>query len=214
MHLTIINGSPRGIHGNSEIIARWFLESLSEKMSVHLFHAAKIHDHEKIVSQIRDDQMILVVFPLYIDSVPYVLKALLEKLSTRKRALRNVSIYYVVQCGFPGGNHCRAVEKYLEYFSSYMGFNDMGTAIRPALEGLRLRPESKRKDLRQIFLSLANDIEAGLPFNMEDLKQLIPYEKPPVEITSNKHFNYGGPYFDRLLKENNSFEKRFNQPYR
>lgn len=213
MKLTIINGSPRGKKSNSKVIAEWIKNPISNKMDVDTYYAAQIKNHKEIISSLENNQTILIVFPLYTDSVPYVLKVLLEEMDPLKHKMNNINIYYVVHSGFMGGAHCRAVEKYLVYFSKYMGFNYCGTAIKPSSEGLRMIPEFLLVKTRKLFEKLSIDIISEKPFNKNTLAKLIPFETPKGATKKILKSGVGRGYFNSLLKHNGSYAKRYDRPY-
>ncbi len=214
MKLTIINASPRGKHSNSNTIAKWYIDHLSDEINIDLFHAYMLKDHDKFIASLTNNQTILIIFPLYTDSIPYVLKVLIEKLDLVKDDLNGIQIYFTTHSGFMGGKHCRAIESYLSYVSNYMGFQYMGTAIRPSSEGFRMFPDIMINKPRKLFRILANDIKDGKPFNQKTLDKLIPFETPSFILRQFFKLGIGYKYFNDLLKENNSYDKRLNRPYK
>lgn len=213
MKLITINGSPRGVKSNSNVIINWIKEALDEKIEMSLFYALNRESYTEAIDSINDNDVILIVFPLYVDSMPYVLKAFMEAMDSIANTKKNVKIYYVVQSGFGGANHCRFVEKYLVYFAKYMGFEYMGTAIKPSGEGLRLMPPNMLKHTRSIFQELANDISKAIPFNPESLRKLIGFEKPGFLYKVLIRLGLGNFYFRSKLKKSGKFKERYFGPY-
>ena len=214
MNLAVINGSPRGIKSNSNLIASWFMESLKDDMTITVHHAAKLSLHKSIAQSISSAQSLLIVFPLYTDSVPYVLKALLEEMELYKAKYQGINTYFVVQSGFGGAKHCRAVESYLEYATELLGMNYMGTAIRPSSEGLRLFPPAWTKKPKLLFARLAQDIRNSESFDASTLNKLIPYETPKWYMKLALKLGLGDMYFKSQQRRNKVFHKRFHQPYK
>ena len=214
MNLTIINGSPRGIKSNSNLIASWFSEALEDQMTITLHHAAKTSLHQEIAKSIKQDHSLLIVFPLYTDSVPYVLKALLEEMELHKHQYHDINVYFVVQSGFGGAKHSRAVEAYLQLASKLLGMNYMGTAIRPSSEGLRLYPPAWTQKPQTLFHELADDIKQGIPFNKDTLAKLIPYETPPWHLKLAIRLGLGDMYFKNQQRRHKVFKQRYRRPYK
>lgn len=187
--------------------------ALPEDTERIIHYATKTSLHQDIVKSIQSDQTLLIVFPLYTDSVPYVLKELLEQMEPLKHQFAGAKVYYIVQSGFSGGKHSRAVEQYLILASKLLGLTYMGTAIRPSSEGLRLMPESMLKATKKRFEELTEDIVNQQPFNSETLDQLIPYETPSWWMKLAIRLGLGNIYFNSQLRKNNAKSRRYHNPY-
>jgi NAD(P)H-dependent FMN reductase len=187
--------------------------ALPEDTERVIHYATKISLHSDIVKSIQSDQTLLIVFPLYTDSVPYVLKELLEQMEPLRHQFVGAKVYYIVQSGFGGGKHSRAVEKYLILASKLLGLTYMGTAIRPSSEGLRLMPESMLKAAKKHFEQLTEDIMNQQPFNTDTLDQLIPFETPSWWMKLAIRLGLGNIYFNSQLRKNNVRSRRYHKPY-
>jgi len=212
MSLVIINGSPRGKKANSKVIIDWVISGLNQEIDIKEYYAVQIKKHFEIVSQINDNDSLLFVFPLYTDSVPGILKLFIEELESIKSKVKNIKFYAIVQSGFTGARHCRAVERYLIYMAKYLGFNYLGTAIKPSGEAIRLKPAIFNKKTSKKFKELAKDIISGKEFNKEVLASLA-----GTEVPKQKNYKYGRKagniYFNTLLRKNKVYNKRFDHPY-
>jgi len=213
MKLTIINGSPRGKKSNSKVISDWFINKLPSDSNLDVFYALDIQRHQQFISSLQNNQTILIIFPLYTDSMPFVLKKLFESMNEIRNKLMGVRIYYCIHSGFLGASHSRSIESYLIYFSNYMGFQYLGSAIKPSSEGLRMMPKYFLNHTRKVFESLADDLFNLQPFNANTLKKLILFEKPTWLSKKLLRFGIGKMYFNRLLKMNHSYQDRYNKPY-
>ena len=214
MKLIVINGSPRGKSSNSKVITDWMLPFAGKDAVVEEYFAAKTKTHEDVVKSIEDDATILAVFPLYTDSVAGLLKQLFEEMETIRGRQKGVKIYFVVQSGFHGANHSRFVEKYLVWFAGNMGFEYMGTAVKPAGEGLRVMPESWTRKTRECFETLGGNVGAGSRFDEDALKKLAKREKPSALFRWSVRHNVGtSVWFNNVLKKNNAFDNRYDRPY-
>lgn len=214
MKLVIINGSPRGKNSNSKVITNWMISGFENIKQSTEFFVSKIKTHTQAVQSIEDNDSVLIAFPLYTDSMPGILKLFFEELESIKDARKGVKIYFVIQSGFQGANHCRNVEKYLEFLAKHMGFSYMGSAVKPSGEGLRLMPASWTRKIRKSFESLGKDIDLGRGFNEAALKKLAKFEKPSTSLKWIINRGFGtNMYFNSLLKKNNAYDKRFDKPY-
>ena len=212
MSLVIINGSPRGKKANSKVIIDWVVSGFNQDIEIKEHYAVQIKKHSEIVSTIKDNDTLLFVFPLYADAVPGVLKLFIEELESIKNKVKNIKFYAIVQSGFAGAKLSRAVERYLIYMAKYLGFNYLGTAIKPSGEGLRLKPAILNKKTHDNFKELAKDIIYGKEFNKQVLARLAGFEVP-----EQKNYKYGRKagniYFNTLLRKNKVYGKRFDHPY-
>ena len=214
MKLVIINGSPRGKSSNSDVITNWVTTEMDKNIQIEQYYAVKIHTHKEAVDAIEDNTTVLVVFPLYVDAMPGITKLFFEKLESIAHTKQYINIYFIIHSGFEGAKHCRAVERYLVYLSEHLGFNYMGTTIKPGSEGFRLMPEEYTKDIRNDFVQLSKDITKGVPFNKDVLSNLAGFETLPDEYLKNIKASDGeSDYFTYLLKQNNSLENSFDKPY-
>jgi NAD(P)H-dependent FMN reductase len=214
MNLVIINGSPRGSKSNSKVIADWMSEAVGQAAQMSEFYLAKTSSHEQAIEQIQNDTTLLVLFPLYTDAMPAITKLFFERLESIKGEVSGVKVYFVVQSGFSGANHSRFVEKYLLYFAKLMGFEYMGTAVKPSGEGLRTMPPFMTRKTKKQFVALGLDIRAGKGFDKTVLKKLAKYEKPGAffKFVIN-HTKLSEYFMSGLLKQNGAFENRFDTPY-
>jgi hypothetical protein len=214
MNLVIINGSPRGSKSNSKVITDWMCEAVGQEAQMSEFYLAKTSAHERAIEQIQNDTTLLVLFPLYTDAMPAITKLFFERLERVKGERSGVKVFYVVQSGFSGANHSRFVEKYLLYFTKLMGFEYMGTAVKPSGEGLRTMPPFMTRKTKKLFVALSQDIKAGRGFDKTVLKKLAKYEKPGgfYKFVIN-HTKMSEFFMSGLLKQNGAFENRFDTPY-
>ena len=214
MNLTIINGSPRGKSSNSKVISDWMRESVQSKTQISEFFLTKTSTQSQAAAQIENDSTLLVLFPLYTDAMPAITKLFFERLDNMEKKPNGVKVYFVVQSGFSGANHSRYVEKYLIYLADLLGFEYMGTAIKPSGEGLRSMPKMMIRKTRKQFIALGTDVQEGRRYNKTVLKKLAKYEKPGALLkfvvgrTKLSEKFMGGQ-----LKQNGAFENRFDMPY-
>ena len=214
MRLVIINGSPRGKKSNSQLLINWIKDSMGNTLDIHEFFVIETKKYHAVINSITDDCSILIVFPLYTDSMPAILKQLLEAMEVIKGKKKNIRMYYIVQSGFTGANHCRFVERYLVFFAKYMGFNYMGTAISPAGEGLHIMPKFVTCNVRKKVQQLSENIKENEKYSKKKLAKLAGREKPNFLfcfLVKSGHF--GNAYFKYMMRKNNAYEIHYNKPY-
>ena len=69
MKIEIINGSPRGGKSNSEILIK-YLCSLLEGHKINKYYSFSSKMNSEIKSEIHNADVLIFVFPLYVDSIP------------------------------------------------------------------------------------------------------------------------------------------------
>jgi len=104
MKITVINGSPKMSAGISGLIIKQMERHLNE--SIDVYHAAQIvkqkeESQTEIFAKILDCDALLIIFPLYVDSLP---ASLIKLLTNLERISPDISIkpqvYAIVNCGF------------------------------------------------------------------------------------------------------------------
>ncbi|MCK7480983.1 MAG: NAD(P)H-dependent oxidoreductase [Candidatus Moduliflexus flocculans] len=87
----------------------------------------------------RSADEIVLVFPLYTDSMPRHRRGLHEPLAeTDPALLAGKRVGYVVHSGFPESAQSEPLAAYLERMSARLGFTHLGTVIKGGSEGLRV----------------------------------------------------------------------------
>ena len=99
MKIGIINGSPRGKKSNSEILIK-YLCSLLEEHQINKYYLFSSKIHSEIKSEIHNADVLIFVFPLYIDSIPSSLLDILLKFEEEKIINSKTKIYCIVNNGF------------------------------------------------------------------------------------------------------------------
>ncbi|MFP4482999.1 MAG: hypothetical protein ACLFN0_09440 [Thermovirgaceae bacterium] len=216
MHLTVLNGSPRGRAGNTAVILRPFLEGYSEVPGAtqrveYLYDPGSL---ERIHHVLQETECLLLAFPLYVDAMPSAVKELIESLEPLKGRLEHLRFAYIVHSGFPEPVHSRYVERYLVRLTERLGAEYAGTLVKGGSEGLR---KKKKQDK-----SLAVIRGAGKAFGKTGrferkyLKQLAPWERLPspaiflFRILEN--LKILDRIWDKPLRENGAWERRFDRP--
>jgi multimeric flavodoxin WrbA len=83
MKITIINGSPRGKKSNSKMLTDQFLAGLAKANPAtehETFYLVNLHQIEDANEACQQGDLILLVFPLYTDAMPAVVKQFFERM--------------------------------------------------------------------------------------------------------------------------------------
>ena len=106
MKISIINGSPKAVKSNSEILGN-YLVSLLEGNEIKKYYSISFNLNEKIKNEIYNSNILIFLFPLYVDGIPSNLLKLLVEFEKEKVVNPETKIYCVVNNGFYEGkqNH-------------------------------------------------------------------------------------------------------------
>ena len=106
MKISIINGSPKAVKSNSEILGNYLLSLLKEN-EIKKYYSISFKLNDKIKSEIYNSDVLIFLFPLYVDGLPSNLLKLLVELEKEKVVNLETSVYCVVNNGFYEGKQNR-----------------------------------------------------------------------------------------------------------
>ncbi|BBM57890.1 hypothetical protein JMUB4039_1872 [Leptotrichia trevisanii] len=106
MKISIINGSPKAVKSNSEILGNYLLSLLKEN-EIKKYYSISFKLNDKIKSEIYNSDVLIFLFPLYVDGLPSNLLKLLVELEKEKVVNPETSVYCVVNNGFYEGKQNR-----------------------------------------------------------------------------------------------------------
>jgi NAD(P)H-dependent FMN reductase len=220
MKLAIINGSPRNKKSNSTLLMDQFLSgyhSLNpEDVPVH--YLANPQLKKEGIAAFMDSEVILIIFPLYTDSMPGIVKEFFESIAEMdKNVIRGKKIGFIVQSGFPEAVHSVAVERYLEKLTKRLQCEYLGTVIKGGVEGIQIMPPFMTKKLFIQFNKLGEYFAKNTAFSPQ-IKEALrkPYKMSLVRRTLFTVMAKAGLtnfYWNSNLKKNGAYEKRFDKPY-
>lgn len=139
MSTLIINGSPRGKKGNTEVFIRKFLEGAGEEYPVR--YAVK-EDPVILAEGIRQYDTLLIFMPLYVHAMPGIVMKLFEKMSPCGEGKK---IGFLVQAGFVEGAQARFLVRYLNHFAGLMGYESLGVVTNGDAAGTAMVPAFMNK---------------------------------------------------------------------
>jgi len=215
MSLAIFNGSPRGSKSNSNVITSWFLEEYQDDNKI--FFLNKVKQFEVYLKEAITYDDYLFVIPLYVDGMPGQVKYFFETMYEYKNQIKGKRVTFIIHSGFSEGIQNRALESYLNRYSDILELRNMGVIIIPGSEGFRLMPPNMTKKKSSIVTALGRDFLNGKAYDPEMLSKLIDREQTTTfSKFSFKIFSKLGLtniYWNKSLKKNNAYEKRFDAPY-
>ena len=219
MRLTVFNGSPRGVAGNTARMLEPFLEGFGsvEGNSAEVVLLCRDRDNVESVKSYEAAESVLLAFPLYVDAMPAMVKAFIEKLEPFSNREDNPPLLFFVHSGFPEAGHSRPVERYLRRLAGRLGSQYQGTIIKPGSEGVRLGSKQMMARLFRRLEKLGRIYGQEQRLDPKILKQLSEPERlGPLRIAFFGALNIIGlnnRYWDNMLRDNGAFEKRYEQPY-
>ena len=219
MKLTIINGSPRGKGSNTKILMEHFLKGYTSICMTDFNVSYLIHskDIEHPVQLFKNSEYVILAFPLYTDAMPAIVMNFIEELEGIANLDVKPAIGFVVQSGFPEPYQSRFVERYLVKLSKRLNCEYLGTVIKGGVEGIQIMPESWTKKLFQSFFELGEHFGKTKEFHPDIIAKLAKNEK----LSSSRLFVFNlmqklglaNFYWNKKLKDNKAFERRFDRPY-
>jgi multimeric flavodoxin WrbA len=216
MKLVVVNGSPRGRKSNSDKIIEWPLSEMKANPDFvyEKVYVTDLKERAKQMDVLKSADYILVIFPIYTDSMPGITKEFFEYMERNKDFLAEKPISFIIHSGFPEACQSRSAEKYTEYFSKLLGMKYMGSIIMGGSEALTAAPEAMFRKKIKAFKSIGRSISEYKEFEASD-KIIIskPETLPKAQLFIMKHLNIADFFWNGLLKKNNAFEKRFDKPY-
>jgi hypothetical protein len=209
----ILNGSPKGKNGNSEIFIQKFLNGM--KVPCEVRYISK--ENPKTLSEyVKDFDNIIIVLPLYIHGMPGVTMRFIEFLEPAV-ACESKSIGFILQGGFPESAQFKYAENYFKSLSGELNMKYLGTIIKGNSAGVYMMPGFMN---RKLFKSLRQLGEAYDKYNILD-RAIIENLKKPYELTgfTLKKMNFAARVglnkviWNKFLKQNDALDKTFDKPF-
>jgi hypothetical protein len=215
MKLAVFNGSPRRESSNTRVLMEHFLNGFmaTEGNTYEIAYLKDVKDRDAFVSLFQDVELVILASPLYVDAMPAMVKDFIESLEPLCQREGNPDIGFVVQSGFPEPEHSRYLERYYEKLAKRLGCRYKGTVIRGAGENVRAGPGLMNRGLYKSFYKLGEAFGKTGEFDRKIVASLAKPERLSrlkfriISIVSNLM------YWNRMLKKNNAYDKRFDRPY-
>ena len=102
MKIIIINGSPKTLKSNSEILGNYLFPLLKEN-NIKKYYSIYFQLNGKTKNEIYNSDVLIFIFPLYVDGIPSNLLKLLIKFEKENVIRPKTKIYCIVNNGFYEG---------------------------------------------------------------------------------------------------------------
>lgn len=102
MKIIIINGSPKTVKSNSEILGNYLFPLLKEN-NIKKYYSIYFQLNDKTKNEIYNSNVLIFIFPLYVDGIPSNLLKLLIKFEKENVIRPKTKIYCIVNNGFYEG---------------------------------------------------------------------------------------------------------------
>ena len=208
MKLLVVNGSPRGKKSNSDRIIGWITKDIEDCEKVYAAHVKKQDESAK---KVVDADSILIVFPLYTDMMPGLMKAFFEKLNAYDLSGKYVT--FVVHSGFPEAVHSRTVEKYLRYFAKLNDMRLLGVVVMGGSEALQVAPDGYFGKRVGAFNSIGENIGENTELDTGALKTIARMEQYSKARVALMKIMPTDMYWKSQLKKNGVYDERYAKPY-
>jgi hypothetical protein len=220
MQYCVVNGSPRGKRGNTEILLRKVAEGIDAAgtATVNWYYLNDVKTRETAHEVFTTSSVVLLGFPLYTDSMPGLVKSFIESWEPYVGRKGNPRLAFLVQSGFPEAHHSRFVERYLEKLARRMNAPYAGTIVKGGCEGLRYQPEGSNGELFADLYALGADLAQTGAFDSNRLRVLMKPEKYPRFLAPLfwlvLRLPFTQAYWDQQLKKNGVYAERFARPFK
>lgn len=219
MKLTVFNGSPRGEKSSTKLLMEQFLDGFmaNDGNSHEVFYLNRVKDGDRFVEAFKEAENVILAFPLYHDSMPAMVKTFIEALEPLCGREGNPNIGFMVQSGFPEAVHSRYVEKYLEKLTRRLGCRYLGTMVKGGGNRIDEQPKRMARKVYESFYELGSIF--GQTGKLDE--RMVAKLAAPEKITGFTRFMFrlvlktplAYMNWDKQLKANKAYEKRFAKPY-
>ncbi len=222
--LVLLNGSPRGERSNSMKMLARVAEGWERGggRTPEVLHLAQRSEFDRAVQAFGESDVVLLGMPLYTDAMPGIVKLYIEALAPRVEVAaageRNPTLGFLVQSGFPEALHSRLLERYLEKLARRLGSPYAGTIVRGWGEALQMMPDEANKKLWARLRTLGEQLARDGRFGEEELDAVAGTERFSALAAALLSVALRLPavqfMWNRRLKKNGVWERRFAAPYR
>lgn len=213
METLIINGSPKGKSGNTEIFIRKFVQEM--KALYKICYAAK-EDSLQIARYMKEFDSVIVVMPLYVHAMPGIVMKIMEYMEPITDTGKSMG--FVVQSGFMESAQSKYLERYLSALTKNLNYTYLGTVIRGGSAGTYMMPEKMNKKLFKQLGMLGEYFDEHGCFDIEIVKEMA----KPNTLSKSKsrlmqllsRLGMGDSIFwNMMLKKNHAKDRRFDKPF-
>lgn len=210
MKTLIINGSPNGSKGNSEIFCRRFIKGMHHQPEIRY----AVEENPAVLAADMDGyDHWLFFFPLYVNAMPGILKKLFEHLNPSEER----KVGYFIQSGFEEAFQSDWLCAILKNFNRRMGYGDLGIVVAGGMAGVRYMPERMNKKTFARLEKAGSLYEQSGVFDQETIQQFgQPHRYSESQLRRIRFFKKLGltdMFWNNMLKKNNAYNRRFDKPF-
>jgi len=217
MKLTIFNGSPRGKASNSRVLSNKFSKGflMSEDQKEEYFLIEYQGKYENLIETIENGELLYIIFPLYVDSMPGMVKEFIDILEPLRGKLKGKKFIYHIHCGFPEEIHLHGLKKYLVLLTEMLNGQLIGVITSGGSEGSRFFPDKYKfflnlEELGKIYRETGK-LDEELIEKLKKRKQFKGFSMMVLKLLNKTGIL--NAMWNKSLKKNGVFEKRFDKPY-
>lgn len=214
--LLIINGSLRK-ESNTGILAKQIKTGFERNAgkTAQIIKVNKKSSREEALEAIKTTDLILFAMPLYVHAMPGHFKLFIEQIE-KEIDMKGKRLAFLIQSGFSEAHQSRWLEPYFEQLAERWDAEYAGTQIRGAIEGIQIQPKSMTKKVFQAMENIGLELSENAKFSpqlfesvakTEHLSKTYRFILKLLQPTGLTNF-----YWNKMLKENKAFEKRYAQP--
>jgi len=197
-----------------------FLEGFNsdEGSSCETYYLNRVNETDIHVEAFQKADNVILIFPLYTDAMPGIVKHFIETLEPLCGRDNNPSLGFIIQSGFPEPENSRYLQRYVEKLTKRLGCSYTGTVIRGGVEGIQVQPPWMTKKLFRYLVDLGREYANTGSFDAKTLHKLAPRDRMSFgKILVFRFFSILGMtnfYWNMMLKKHNAYENRFAHPYK
>jgi hypothetical protein len=180
----IVNGSPKRSRSTSEVLGRRLMEGLERRgveTELVQLHVCLTSDsgREGLLAAVERCDLLVLAFPLYVDSLPAPMIRMLELIAARRRDAAepgHPQLAAIVNCGFPEARHNDTALRICRLFADQCGFEWAGGLALGGGEAISGRPlgavGGMVRHIPAVLEEAAGALAAGRPIPDEAIRRM------------------------------------------
>lgn len=216
----LLVGSPRTRKSTSVSLGGYLFEQLNsrgiETQTIQIYTSINSAQRiDALYSAIDNADLVVLAFPLYVDSLPAPVTAALEKIAAhRKENTASNRFAAIANCGFPGADHNNTALAICSEFALQNGLTWMGGLSLGAGEGIVHGVPLNDLDGRAIPLKAALDLAGEALANGQSIPQSARELLAKPVIPNWAYTLQGQSGWKQAAKQYGTQNKLKQQPYR
>ncbi len=214
----LLIGSPKKKNGTSEALGNYLLKGLEKRdFAVEKIHAISIMKDttEELHRKVNDCDILIITFPLYVDSLPAPLIAALESIGKNRKTIavnKEQSLIAIANCGFPESFHNNVALRICKSFATDNSFKWIGGLTLGGGGSIDGRPIEK-------LGGMTRNIVKALDLATEAIVSNNHISKEAMDMMSGKlmptwiYTLAGNRMWKTQGKKYNSHKKLYDKPY-